>query len=267
MAKRSCDFCVRRKTKCDGGVPCRKCVEARPRLECTYFKPVLKRGPKSSKLWQRQIGRQGPTIPKLSSPNSGEGSPDLHKPEVGLVYGQARMGHLPASLLTSIIQTYCTRMYPVWPVVDAPRLQARLEDIEKKNEPDQEAYSLATALCAATMAQLNLAPVLRGPCNVEVDSAYMETECQRTRNLMSYREHPTIEGALTSFFLHVYHAKADHRNSAMMFLQEAIALARLLHMDDMNADTYQLEGASLENQDRKAKLLFLLLWVSERYGP
>ena len=50
MAKRSCDFCVRRKTKCDNNRPCQKCLEAKPPLQCTYLKPVLKRGPKTSKL-------------------------------------------------------------------------------------------------------------------------------------------------------------------------------------------------------------------------
>lgn len=147
-------------------------------------------------------------------------------------------------------------MYPVWPVVDAVGLQTRLEDADRGNMvPGSEFYALVTALSAATMAQLSLGPLPHTA--YDMDKAFMEKECQRLRDQTDYREHPTIEAVLVSFFLHVYHAKAHHRNSAMIFLQEAIALARLLELD--------IPGTEAQDPTYNTHLIFPLLWVSERY--
>lgn len=156
-------------------------------------------------------------------------------------------------------------MYPVWPVVHTPSLLARLEQLDQDDNDDKEIYILATALSAATMTQLSLAPLEND--SQLVDNTFMEKECQRVRSQVDYREHPSVESSLTSFFLHVYHAKTDHRNSAMMYLQEAIALARLLHLDDISS-TSNHDGRFLTEeriqQSHQATLLYPLLWVSER---
>lgn len=241
MARRSCDFCVRRKIKCDSGLPCRRCVDAKPPLECTYLKPMLKRGPKTSKL-TRGLPNPQPTSSCPSSPET-----------ASHVVPESR--RLPASLFAPILEAYRCKMYPVWPVVDAFGLQTRLEEAERRDSlPGCELYALVTALSAATMAQLSLGPLPHTAYNM--DSAFMEKECQRLRNMTDYREHPTVEAVLVSFFLHVYHAKAHHRNSAMMFLQEAISLARILELD--------IPGRETHDPTYRTQLIFPLLWVSER---
>jgi hypothetical protein len=134
-------------------------------------------------------------------------------------------------------------------------LLERLDDIE--NDPGT--YCLATALCAATMAQLDLPPIMQD--NGTIDSAVMAGECIRVREQNQYREHLDLRSVLASFFLHVYHAKENKRNSALMFVQEAISCARLLRLD---CDEMDSEAASdlVDNED----ILFILLWVSERYA-
>ena len=152
-------------------------------------------------------------------------------------------------------------MYPVWPVCQASKLQARLKETCTEDGLDIDAYTLAAALSAATMAQLNLPPLIQD--YQVIDSAYMEKECRRVRTQGNYREHPSPESVLASFFLHVYHAKADHRNAAMMHLQESIALARLLRLDDIEADTHSSKYGR-DDSLHSNKLLYPLLWVSER---
>lgn len=151
-------------------------------------------------------------------------------------------------------------MYPVWPVLDAFSLLTRLECSDRNEEVETEAYTLATALSAATIAQLKLVSTQNGMH--KIDSAYMEKECSRIRSSYNYRERPSFEGVLTSFFLHVYHAKADNRNAAMVFLQEAISLARLLRLDDIGADINPTYCGFIDKAHQK--LIYVLLWVSER---
>lgn len=244
---------MRRKTRCDNGLPCRKCTETNPPLECTYLTPVLKRGPKTSKLLRRSNERWDP---------GGNASERGDTDDAHQVLGPRGRRHLPVDIFTPIIDAYRSRMYPVWPVVDARNLIARLGETSRDDEPDVEAFILATALCSATMAQLNLPPAKHGLD--DVDSAYMEKECLRIRSSTNYREHPSVEGVLASFFLHVYHAKADNRNAAMVFLQEAISLARLMRLDAINSDAFQSGSNDIDEQSAHKHLCYVLLWVSER---
>lgn len=264
MAKRSCDFCVQRKTRCDNGRPCRKCLDAQPPLECTYLKPVLKRGPKTSKLTQRcnwkwridpQI--QPPASPGHVDPNStgfAANAPAYDKAE-----------RLPLSILRPVIEAYSSRMYPVWPVLHVPDLITRLEKLETGDSSYADVYPMTLALCSATMAQLNLTAMNDIPPHIT--SEYMEKECNRHRNLTNYREHPSVEGALTSFFLHVYHAKADNRNASMVYLQEGISIARLLRLDRIELESCRIQDDLDDGQapvTAHKRLVYILLWVSER---
>ncbi|KAK5996902.1 putative sucrose utilization SUC1-like protein [Cladobotryum mycophilum] len=271
MAKRSCDCCVQRKTRCDNGKPCRKCMEAKPPLECTYTKPVLKRGPKTSKLTQRSNWRwlqQGDLSRQTSEAPSSLGSvADLLK-EASCDFGpsnHAKPQLLPLSILEPVVEAYQSRMYPVWPLIDPPDLHARLRNLETADEPDLDAYTMLTAMCSATMAQLNLDSIDHlSSC---IDSAYMEQECRKTRNLINYRQHPSMNGVLASFFLHVYHAKVDNRNAAMMYLQEAISIARLLRLDHAHLDLCRASDERRNKEMPRQRLIYLFLWVSERgYG-
>ncbi|KAJ5513529.1 hypothetical protein N7463_003081 [Penicillium fimorum] len=111
------------------------------------------------------------------------------------------------------------------------------------------------AVCAATMAQLHLDPLVDG--SRTVDSTTMAQICLRVRASCDSRgANLDLRSVLVSFFLHVYHAKVNQQNSAMMFIQEAMAGARIMRLN---------EGSSHEDGliTNKA-LVFPLLWVSER---
>jgi hypothetical protein len=145
-------------------------------------------------------------------------------------------------------------MYPVWPVLDVDRF------IEQLQSPKQtlDTYVLATSLCSATMTQLNLSPIEdEGQVVLSHD---MGKECARARGTCNYREQPNINHVLTSFFLHVYHAKVDDQNTALLYIQEAITLARLLRLDDED----RRHGPDVSAAASDMRVLYLLLWVSER---
>lgn len=146
----------------------------------------------------------------------------------------------------------------MWPVVDSEALRRRIES----GQYCVGTYCLVTVLCAATMAQLQLGPLGGGDgADGLVDCAAMAAECMRVREETGYREHPDLRSVFVSFFLHVYHAKINKRNSAMMFIQEAVSAARLLRLGsgEFMGRRSQDEDV-IENDD----ILFLLLWVSER---
>jgi hypothetical protein len=273
MAKRSCDFCVQRKTRCDNGHPCRKCLDAQPPLDCTYSRPVLKRGPKTSKLTQRSNWKwraEGQELPLIA--NYG---PDLDTVGIAAEVSASccsKIERLALSILRPIIECYSSRLYPVWPVLYASSLLATLEQAET-NSPESlpslscndDVYIMALALCCATMAQLNLGEMEDMPRRIT--SEFLEKECNRLRALTGYRQNPSVEGALTSFFLHVYHARADNRNASMLFLQEGISIARLLRLDRVESEPNQLSNGWIDNQTTviaQKRLVYILLWVSER---
>lgn len=167
-------------------------------------------------------------------------------------------------VLAPIIRLYQQHSYSVWPVVDAHALLEDLDDIEpeKINQEVENIACLATALCAATMAQLHIAPMVDG--SQTVDSGAMARACLRIRGSCdSYRQHLNLSNVLVSFFLHVYHAKANQRKSAMMYIQEAISRARILRLDEgisRESDDSNLIGHLIANKE----LVFPLLWISER---
>ena len=168
------------------------------------------------------------------------------------------------SILAPIIQLYQEHSYSVWPVVDADALLGDLDDIEPEStsHESENLACLATALCAATMAQLHLAPVVDG---LQIlDSSSMVQACLRIRGSCdSHGEHLDISSVLVSFFLHVYHAKVNQRNSAMMYIQEAISGAKMLRLDEgslRGCDAPGLGSHLIANKE----LVFPLLWVSER---
>lgn len=154
----------------------------------------------------------------------------------------------------------------MWPVVNAEALLERLDDVDSENtsHESENLACLVTALCAATMAQLHLAPVMDG--TNPVDGTTMAQVCLRIRGRCeSHREHLDMSSLLVSFFLHVYHAKANQRTSAMMYIQEAISGARILRLDESFPPDIDLEPGPNGGLIANKELVFPLLWVSERY--
>lgn len=270
--KRACDVCISRKVKCDGSWPCVTCRDAVKKVSCTYLKPPRKRGPKIRRGRQssdqvRQLEAEVLGDQLLHDVNGSE-SPDIRTEE--LPYAPLPEGpilkRIPKEVLAPIIRLYQQCSYSVWPVVNAEELLRKLGDVDSDNTSHEaeNVACLATALCAATMAQLQLAPV---PYKTHaVDCTTMAQACLRIRgNCESHREHLDMSSLLVSFFLHVYHAKVNQRTSAMMYIQEAMSGARILRLDEsipMDVDLEPGPNACLiANKD----LVFPLLWVSERY--
>ncbi|KAI9744326.1 MAG: hypothetical protein M1818_002478 [Claussenomyces sp. TS43310] len=126
-----------------------------------------------------------------------------------------------SATLNGYIALFEESLYAVWPIVDAACLSRRLDHADQ----DIEAYVLASALSAATASQLQL-PVFGS--NSKIDAAYLASQTVKGRSLYDYREEPSLDAIRTSFFLHVYHATLLKYHSSMIFLQEAIAFAKLL---------------------------------------
>ncbi|KAL1979463.1 hypothetical protein VTN96DRAFT_5737 [Rasamsonia emersonii] len=257
LVKRACDSCIVRKVRCDGSLPCQTCQTASRRVQCTYIKPAQKRGPK----FRRAAPIIDPaTAPRNNPDGTGETGSATRSPpknERWRTQDYALEAAVWARKLSWIINEYHNQSYSVWPVIKSDVLLDRL------SLPfDANTYCLAAALCAATMAQLNLPAVAVEEDNLLIDSGYLARECIRIREQHSYREHLDVRSALASFFLHVYHAKVNKRNSAMMFIQEAISSAKLLGLDRDNRALQEPAGDVVDN----GEILFSLLWVSERYA-
>lgn len=147
-------------------------------------------------------------------------------------------------------------MYPVWPIVDVESVMSSLQqDVE---ENDHETYALATAVAAATIAQLRL-----GQSSLPDKSVTAETfaaECMKARRSCDYRSRLNLNNVRTAFFLHVYFE--NHQSGAsesLLYLREAITLAQMmcLHREVSYA------GLPSEEQQMRRRVLWLL-FVTER---
>ncbi|PWY68938.1 C6 transcription factor [Aspergillus sclerotioniger CBS 115572] len=252
LTKRACDECISRKVKCSGAWPCETCQNAPKQVNCTYLKPARRRGPKV----RRYNGVPEETVvDTLTGSSVDHGAVRVSSVERGSAPTEDRdcaATTIPMESLASVVRLYQRASYSVWPVVNAEVLLEKLEG----GTQDVGTLCLAMALCAATMAQLELAPIAVD--DWVVDSAAMASECMRMREANKYREHLDKRSILVSFFLHVYHAKINKRNSAMMFIQEAVSGARLLKLDEGVGD--RDTSGVVANEE----IMFLLLWVSER---
>lgn len=270
LTKRACDECISRKVKCSGAWPCQTCQNAAKRVPCTYLKPAQRRGPK---VRRRAGGDQESPLASINPVNNGFGADPAAEtrqeaedpaagPEPEPEHEQRPrpvsdgFSRISTSILVSVIRLYRHSSYSVWPVVNALVLLQRIES----GQYDVSTYCMAVALCAATMAQLQLGPLGDENGN-DVDCAAMATECMTVREETGHRENPDLRSVFVSFFLHVYHAKTNRQNTAMMFIQEAIAGARLLRLDV----GYAVRRSSPEEDViENDEILFVLLWVSER---
>jgi len=258
--KRACDLCITRKVKCSGSWPCDTCRDAVKRVSCTYLMPPRKRGPKARRATKQAHGLEEQVLNLDIQSYTAAYHDEL--PGLPLADpGGPRC--ISKAVLAPIVRLYQQYSYSVWPVVNADALLQRLEDVDPENTTHEaeNIACLATALCAATMAQLHLTPVVDGLSTA--DSTTMAQACLRIRGLCDkHREHLDISSLLVSFFLHVYHAKVNQRTSAMMYIQEAISGARILRLDE----SIDLDNSEPGVDDLIANksLVFPLLWVSER---
>ncbi|QKX58696.1 uncharacterized protein TRUGW13939_05823 [Talaromyces rugulosus] len=266
LAKRACDTCIARKVRCDGALPCATCGASTRKVQCTYVRPAQKRGPKA----RRPSIQKAPSYEKTSRFSDETRTPTLLRDASESIQTRVQPAILSSQILAfqsppvlvdtiaKVISEYENHSYSVWPVIRSTILAQQLA----LRPSDESTFCLATALCAATIAQLNIPPLESQEDGeaVLVDSSYLSRECIRIREQCDFREHLDVRWVLTSFFLHVYHAKVNKRNSALMFIQEAVSSAKLLGLDK---DDQALQGPVAEVVDNR-EILFSLLWVSER---
>ncbi|KAL5366218.1 C6 transcription factor [Aspergillus floccosus] len=260
LTKRACDECIARKVKCSGAWPCNTCSSGPKQVPCTYLKPARRRGPKV-----RRVAPSENNADRVRRRSPGEGSSTSVARAAGSVSLRAdapTSSTVAPSVLVAVVQRYRDASFSVWPVVNAEALLSRLENCPSETL-DRRTHALATALCAATMAQLQMAPV---DANGQVDSTVLAGESMRVREASNYRENLDAISVLVSFFLHVYHAKINRRNAAMMFIQEALSGARILRLDEAVDGDGDRDGDGTCEDDViiNREILFTLLWVSER---
>lgn len=163
---------------------------------------------------------------------------------------------IPTDILISPLYIYDVRMYPVWPVVDVEELVSALN--QDTEGTDLETYALATAVAAATIAQLRLG---KGTIPGEsITADHLAAECVRARNLFNYRSKVNLHNVRTSFFLHIYHENQQSGGSeSLMYLREAISLAQMMGLH--NESSYY--NLSLTEGRLRRRVLWLL-FVTER---
>lgn len=154
---------------------------------------------------------------------------------------------IPLKVYLHYLEIFRRRLFSIWPVVNISRLIAQISS----HNADPEAFSLASAVCAATIAQLRLATH---------SSHDFAKDAQRRRETFDYRERATMSSFLTSFFLHMYYANTTKLMTAGLLLREAIAYAHILGLDQ--ADVRKTDDLSEHALNVRA---FWLLFMTERY--
>ncbi|KAL4931989.1 uncharacterized protein BDV17DRAFT_301546 [Aspergillus undulatus] len=254
-----CDACSFRRVKCDGKNPCSTCL--RREQSCTYLKVRKRRGPKGPRrstnarvqAMQRNLGiEKSCSMREASLPASDETptSPELDDPLLPPLPVRRRIS---LSTYYTYIDIFRSQLYTVWPIVSINRLKAQLSDSQ-----NTEAYALAAALCAATLAQLRLPGHTNAQEPILVTSADFVRECTRMRTGHGYQNIASLESLLTSLFLHMYYANVDQIPLATFALRDAITHAHLLNLGhESNKD------AQVEEKQLRLRTYWVLL-VTER---
>ncbi|KAJ4301734.1 hypothetical protein N0V90_003827 [Kalmusia sp. IMI 367209] len=124
-----------------------------------------------------------------------------------------------------------------------------------------EAYSLATAVCAATITQFQIDAEPGSPVegHFRISSAMFDTESKRARDLFDHTEQVTLWSLLSTFFLHVYSANIGRLSTSTVLLGEAITKA---HMIGLHTPSYY-EAMDAERLQYNARI-YWLLFITER---
>ncbi|PYH49414.1 Zn(II)2Cys6 transcription factor [Aspergillus saccharolyticus JOP 1030-1] len=261
ITKKACDGCKIRKIRCGGGQPCQSCFNAR--IKCTYIRVQQPRGPQKLRattkflIDQAQRGLET-QIAFTSTPVSGEVLEQNHAVPnpAACETQQSSRSRIPINILASPLYIYHVRMYPVWPIVDVEKVLATLQ--QDTEEKEHETYALATAVAAATIAQLRLGQT-SGP-EKSLSAENFALESMRARRLYDYRSRLNLHNVRTAFFLHVYYENQQSGASeSLLYLREAITLAQMmsLHREASYA------GLPAEEQQLRRRVLWLL-FVTER---
>ncbi|PYH91608.1 hypothetical protein BO71DRAFT_459543 [Aspergillus ellipticus CBS 707.79] len=260
ITKKACDGCKIRKIRCGGGQPCQSCFNAR--IKCTYIRVQQPRGPQKLRattkylIDQAQRGLESETLPSALS--SGEVLEADHAPSpVPQRCGaKTERSRIPTNILASPLYIYHVRMYPVWPIVDVENVMSILQ--QDTEEKDHETYALATAVAAATIAQLRLGQ--NSLPDKSITAEHFATECMKARRLCDYRSKLNLNNVRTAFFLHVfYENQQSGASESLLYLREAITLAQMMYLH--REASY---GNLLPDEQQMRRRVLWLLFVTER---
>ncbi|KAK4160540.1 putative fungal-specific transcription factor [Cladorrhinum sp. PSN259] len=240
IGSRSCDACRIRKVKCTEIAPCQRCVATG--IDCTFNKTQSQRGPRTLRAKTLE------QIRNVSRPKSSP-APPLQQPVTVTPQG------IPVESLVVRLCIYRLRLYPVWPIVAVEEIITALNHDTQHGQ----AYMLASALGAATMAQLKLDRFKDAGINDDYTAGNFRDECERmTRAINSASAN--LNRLQTSFFLHIYHEnQVPGGTESLIYLREAITLAQImgLHRPSSYLTLPQAE-------DRLGRRILWLLFVTER---
>ncbi|PYI00477.1 hypothetical protein BO78DRAFT_42087 [Aspergillus sclerotiicarbonarius CBS 121057] len=261
ITKKACDGCKIRKIRCGGGQPCRSCFNAR--IKCTYIRVQQPRGPQKLRATTKYLIDQAQRGVEIhtslpSAPLSGEVLENDHTPTpVPQKCGaKSERSRIPTNILASPLYIYHVRMYPVWPIVDVESVMSILQ--QDTEEKDHETYALATAVAAATIAQLRLGQNSLLDKSITADT--FASECMKARRSCDYRSRLNLNNVRTAFFLHVYYENQQSGASeSLLYLREAITLAQMMYLH--REASYS--GLSPDEQQMRRRVLWLL-FVTER---
>lgn len=153
------------------------------------------------------------------------------------------------------LRIYRLRLFPIWPILAAEDIIASLQ----RDGGDEETYTLANAVAAATMAQLKL------DSSSHPDAATgssLEAECRRARSLIKDELSGTLNSLRIAFFLHIYHENQEAGGvKSLLYLREAITLAQIMSLHRETA----YSTLSTSEQEIRRRILWLL-FVTERYS-
>ncbi|KAL9946372.1 hypothetical protein D7B24_001683 [Verticillium nonalfalfae] len=264
IGSRACDACKIRKVKCTEIPPCRRCSTIG--IECTFNKGQATRGPRSlrAKTWQQirdaqqqqqqQYQEKAPEDAAATRDGSADGSP-LSSTGRDPLMNNSTTPVIAVEWLVLRLCIYRLRLFPVWPIVAVEEVIASLQ----RDAEDQEMYALATAIGAATMAQLKLDRSRDCGINDAVTAHVLEAECQRSRVLLDSQP-ANLNKLRTSFFLHIFHENQQPGGTkSLLYLREAITLAQIIGLH--RATSYAVLPSA---EQRIRRRTIWLLFVTER---
>ncbi|PKS04886.1 hypothetical protein jhhlp_008250 [Lomentospora prolificans] len=254
LARRACDSCKVRKIRCTEAAPCNGCVTAG--IECTFTRVQAQRGPRGLRagtIEKINLNRQRQQQPQSHSLSPDAFSTDSSKPHATAADPAAGASSSLSSSypsaasdiphFLSFLEIYASRLFPVWPIIDAAKLKQDLI----VNPEHAGSLRLANAVALATIAQLKL-----------------ETEWQpdpdTLQRLDASETTDLLDNLRTSFFLHIYHENlAAGGAKSLLFLREAITQAQILRLE------HESSYVSLPDAEQQiCRRVLWLLFVTER---
>lgn len=174
-------------------------------------------------------------------------------PEVPPMEEDLQLLELPLSEheINNTISRYLYQIHPSMPFFSASFLLDGMKSF--RHRTDQAFAAMIIALCAFTYAHSRDA-------NVRLSAADFISQALRMHQGPDLGEAPTVESLLTSMFISGALWRVGKNSAAWLRLQEAINLARLLHLHNLEHDSTN----DLKFWDNKARIYLGLSVIDRR---